>query len=106
MCVADVIRDVHHGHGAVVLELDFPLLEQAGEDFGGVLVVKGILLSLGELLLQLLDLVVAFMVQDVGELLNFHLFFHVCLCATALRTNFEEVGTAAVVGCTTEAQLE
>ena len=97
MCVADVVGAVHYCDRSVVLELDFTLLEQVGEDISGVLVVECVLLRLGELLLQLLDLVLLLVLEHIRELLNLHLFFHFRLSAASLRAHLQEVSTGTMV---------
>ena len=96
MVVRDGVGDSDYGDGAIVLQLDLALLEEAIEDVSGILVVRCILLGLRELFVQLLDLILLLSFEDVGECVDLHLFLEISLCAAALGAGLEEVGAGAI----------
>ena len=96
MLVADDVGLARDLDGAVGELLHLLPRQHLGEDVGGGLVVGGHLLGVGELLLELFDLVVGVVREDVGELVLLELVLHLGLGAAALGAGLEQVVADAV----------
>ena len=96
MYIANLISAARNVEGSVRLLNYISLLHQLRQDVGSILVVGGHLLGLGELLFELLDLILSLVVEGLGKTLSLHLLLHVSMSSTALRTSFEEVSTASI----------
>ena len=105
MLVADDVGLAHDLDGAVGELLHLLPRQHLGEDVGGGLVVGGHLLGVGELLLELFDLVVGVVREDVGELVLLELVLHLGLGAAALGAGLEQVVADAVGRYTEEHEL-
>ena len=71
-------------NAAISKLLHFPFAQQVCEYVRGIAVVGGLLLGFCKLCFQLLDLVLSFLLNDLGEFLNLKLLLHLGLRSPAL----------------------
>ena len=83
---------------AVGVLLDVAPVHQVGEDAGGHLVLGGLLLPLGELGLERLDLLLLVLELEANDISLLVLASDVDLASAALGAGLEEVGACTLVG--------